>query len=65
MKLVVGQSAARKKKKSYSKHKLNIDGKLFSRKQNLSWDNVFSFETLHVTPRRHICLMQTVIFVIY
>ena len=46
MKLVAGQSEARKKKqKSYSKHKLNIDGKLSSRKQNVSWDNVFPFET--------------------
>ena len=31
---------------------------MFSRKQNVSPDNVFLFETLHTTPWRQICLMQ-------
>ena len=35
---------------------------MFSRKQNVSQDNVFLFETLHTTPWRHICLIQAVIF---
>ena len=38
---------------------LNIDCK---RNQNVLPDNVFVFKTLHVTPRRHICLTQAVIF---
>ena len=40
---------------------LNIVCKRFSRKQNVLPDNVFLFKTLHVTPRRHICLTQAVI----
>ena len=52
------QSAARKKKTiSYSQNS-KIDSKRFSRMQNVSPDNVLLFETLHVTPRRHICVTQ-------
>ena len=54
----MGQSAARKFLEAQN---LNIDSKRFSRKQNVLPDNVFLFETLHVTPRRHICLTQAVI----
>ena len=54
----MGQSAARK---FLEEQNLNIDSKRFSRKQNVLPDNVFLFETLHVTPRRHICLTQAVI----
>ena len=35
-----------------------IDSKRFSRIQNVSPDNVLLFETLHATPRRHICVTQ-------
>ena len=33
----------------------------FSKKQNVSPDNVFLFKTLHIKLRRHICLTQAVI----
>ena len=39
----------------------DIDGQLFSGKQTVSPDDVFLFETLHTTPRRHISLTQAVI----
>ena len=58
-KLVVGQSAARNKTITYLKHM--IWKICFLRKWNVSLDNVFMFETLHVTPRRHICLTQAAI----
>ena len=56
-----------KKKKQTNKKllkasNLNIDSKHFSRKQNVSPDNVFLFETFHITPRRHICLRHAVLF---
>ena len=41
--------------------KFNIDSKPFSGTQNVSPDNVFLFETLHTTSRRHISLTQAVI----
>ena len=57
--LLVGQSAARKKTISYSKHKILIlVANVFSRKGNVSQDNVFLFETLLITPRRRLCLTQ-------
>ena len=47
----MGQSAARKFLEAQN---LNIDSKRFSRKQNVLPDNVFLFETLHVTPAAEI-----------
>ena len=52
----MGQSAACKKKKNNKLLKvqnLNINSKSFSRNQNVSPDNVFVFETLLITHRRH------------
>ena len=40
---------------------LNIDSTFFSRKKSVSPDNVFLFETLHLTPRSRIWLKQAVI----
>ena len=61
-KLVKDQSGGRKKNnKLFKASNLNIDSKHFSRKQNVSPDNVFLFETFHITPRRHICLRHAVI----
>ena len=61
-KLVRDQSRGRKKNnKLFKASNLNIDSKQFSRKQNVSPDNVFLFETFHITPRRHICLRHAVI----
>ena len=58
----MGQSATRKKKKKLLEaQNLNIDSKRFSRKENVSPVNVFLFETLHITHRKHICLSQAVI----
>ena len=60
--VVVGKSAARKKNNKLLEAKnVNIDSKRFSRKQNVSSVNVFLFETLRITPRRHICSTQVVI----
>ena len=44
----MGQSIARKKKNKLLEAQNFIDSKHFSRKQNVSLDNVFLFETLHV-----------------
>ena len=56
---------SKKKKQTNNKllkaSNLNIDSKHFSRKQNVSPDNVFLFETFHITPRRHICLRHAVL----
>ena len=58
----MGQSAALKKNSKLLKaQNLKTDSKLFSRMQNVSPDNVFQCETLHITPRTHICLTQAVI----
>ena len=38
-----------------------IKSKSFSGQQNVSPDNVFLFQTLHTTPRRHFSLTQAVI----
>ena len=63
--MVVDQSAAFKKTIGYPKHKIkkNWYSKRFLRKQNVSRDIVFLFETLHITPncRRQICLTQAFI----
>ena len=66
-KLVRDQSGGRKKNnKLFKASNLNIDSKHFSRKQNVSPDNVFLFKTFHITPRRHIILFETCCyFVIY
>ena len=37
---------------------LNNDNKLFSRRQNVSKDDVCVFKTLHITPRGNFCLTQ-------
>ena len=37
--------------KQLNAQNLNTDSKRFSIKQNVSPDNVFLFETLHITPR--------------
>ena len=57
----MGQSVARKKhetKQNKTKQKKaqnkNIDSKRFSTKQKASQDYVPLFETLHITPRRHL-----------
>ena len=57
----VGYGPIRKSKKKKQTNKkllkasnLNIDSKHFSRKQNVSPDNVFLFKTFHITPMRHI-----------
>ena len=54
----MGQSAAFKNKnnKLLKVQNLNINSKSFSRKQNVSPDNVFVFETLLITHRRHYLL---------
>ena len=60
----MGQSAGGKKKKTiFSKHRLkySIWQQRLSKNQSISPDPVFVFETLHVTPRRQICLTQGVI----
>ena len=49
-----------KKTISYSQNS-KIDSKRFSRMQNVSPDNIFLFEFLHITPRGHIWLTQAVI----
>ena len=52
-----GLLAARKKNNELLEaQNLNIDSICFSRKQNNSSVNIFLFETLHITPRRHIFL---------
>lgn len=60
--VVVDQSVARKEKnnKSLKAQNVNIDSNRFSRKHNVSPDNLFLFETLHLTPRRHICFTRAI-----
>jgi len=59
-KLAVGQSAVRKKiNQLLPAQNLDSDSKCFSRKRNVSPDNVFYLKL--ITPRRHTCLTQAVI----
>ena len=57
------QQLVKKRKETINNRsaKFNIDRKRFSGKQTVSPDDVFLFETLHTTPRRHISLTQAVI----
>ena len=50
-------AAHKKNNKLLEAQNLNIENKRFSRKRN-----VFLFEILHITPRRHIYLKQAVIW---
>ena len=50
-----------RKQKVLEAHDLKIDSKCFVRKWNVSPGIVFIFETLHITPMRHICLKQAAI----
>ena len=59
--LRANQQVIEKNNKLLEAQNLNIDSKRFSREQNVSPDNVFLLETLHITHRRHICLRQAVI----
>ena len=54
------QKLVRKESFLKLKIKFSIDSKRFS-KQNVSPNNVFRFETLHITSRRRICPTQAVI----
>ena len=69
--VVVSQPATHKKKKTKTKknkklleaHNLYIHGKRFPRKQNISPDNVFLFETLHNTQETYLfCLTRCFFF---
>ena len=53
-------SSSLKKKWVTRSTKFKYWSQTFSRKQNVSPVNIFLFETLHLTPRRHICVTQAV-----
>ena len=63
-KLVLSQPATHKKnKKLLEAHNLNIHSKHFPRKQNISRDNVFIFESLHNTQETYLfCLTRCFLF---